>query len=1206
TAGRKPGYSRCVVTDDMLIAIDRGDESSLDVYNLHDGKLITSHRLESWPWDVCLINQTEVAVCLWSEVVILSLTSRDGVKLVNTLQTGLDCYSLVKWRSDKLVISGQKGVMLCWGILSITDGRLDSTHDICRGWDTDMAVREDTVYISCRTYDSITAGVHAFNLLTNKQKFVYRHEELITPWSIMADRDYVYVCDMGSNRIHQLTDSGQLVTIHTVSSRPWSMFYDDQHGLIYTTSYASNVITVYKMESSRQQDSVIPAEILKMDTGSLHIYKNALCDGYEKVYNIRVMVVGQYGVGKTTLTQRLLGNNVNISERHSTEGIDVHVECSKVSLLSGEWTTQEKHADKYSRLQRLVRLLNEHSNKQQSKREQDRQSELDVQVISLEYDNSHTQHNLLVSKERYDGQPQQDKPVSVEPSTNQIVKETSSKPVESPIVRLHPESSSGIHSKENEKDAVMEILKQVNETSGKLEKDATQYAALALWDFAGQHSFYTTHQTFLTSRAIYLLVINLSQQVTAFIQENECFLDAKGKQLCNIPEMMEIWLNMIHSCAPSSHPGNPPVILIGTHVDKIPEKNRQKVIDEYFMKLRQMLKSKPLVLHLVDDIAIDNTLESDPSLEKLKRRIFELASQQPHWGEEKPARWLPLEQAIMTMRDSDVKVAPLSLIEEINRSSSVKIEDRGELELFLNFQHDIGTILYFNADGLRENIVLNPQWMIDVFRSLITAKMFIKQHPTITEEWFEFEETGKLTHKLIDAIWTEEKPDFHDNKEYLLLVMEKLNIIAKPMSYTMDGESVKKEDYYLAPCILRQETPREIICPESDPNEKSTSALCFVSKEKCLPPPIFHRLVGASLTHWPIAKQDEENLIYCGCCLFDIDKYHRLSLHFLGHVIFARVTIMGVSNISKSSKLCSGARQFIYENLLKIIGNLGQSLEFEPHIQCPDCKADSLKGMIAVTELQKENVVVCRSHDKGHPLESQQLLQFWFEDGEQTTNVDETSQVPEKVPSTSRNTEKLHQTVLNRCRSKLIKDLNVEVVMKYIQEKELFGDATIRDINEQTTTTDKISLLIDKIKQRDHNTYNRFKECLIQAQREDLKKMLEEEENQSAEMKLAHHEKLHQTVLNRCVTNLMKALNIRNVMIYIQQKELFDDVTIRDIKDQTTETKAISLLIDQVKQRDQDTYDRFKECLIHAQQADLKNMLEKEEKNVTAEMKEKH
>ncbi|KAL3889500.1 hypothetical protein ACJMK2_001838, partial [Sinanodonta woodiana] len=249
--GRTPDYNGCVVMEDKLLVIDYDDERSLDVYNLHDGKLITSHRLESWPRDVCLINQTEVAVCLGSEVVILSVTSRDGVKLVNTLQTGLYCDSLVKWRSDKLVISGKKGGMLRWGILSITDGRQDSTHDICTGGWTNMAVREDTVYISCGTRDPITdAGVYAFNLLTNKQKFLYQHRELTSPWSIMADRDYVYVCDRFSNGIHQLTDSGQLVTIHTVSSRPRSMFYDDQQGLLYTTSFLSNVITVYRMETS--------------------------------------------------------------------------------------------------------------------------------------------------------------------------------------------------------------------------------------------------------------------------------------------------------------------------------------------------------------------------------------------------------------------------------------------------------------------------------------------------------------------------------------------------------------------------------------------------------------------------------------------------------------------------------------------------------------------------------------------------------------------------------------------------------------------------------------------------------------------------------------------------------------------------------------------------------------------------------------------
>ncbi|KAL3888214.1 hypothetical protein ACJMK2_000590, partial [Sinanodonta woodiana] len=852
--------------------------------------------------------------------------------------------------------------------------------------------------------------------------------------------------------------------------------------------------------------SVIPAEVLKMDPRYLHMYQAALNEGKEKVYNIRVMVVGQYGVGKTTLTQRLLGKTVNISERHSTDGIDVHVECSTVSVLTGEWKTQEKNAEQYSRLRRLVRLLNEHSNNHESKGEHDRQSELEDQVTIVKYDNNDTQYNPLLSNERVDEDSKHDLSVSADPSTVRNVNPPSPQQEESLSVHQPSlERSSGMNPNETVKDTVMEILQMVNENSGKLEKDAVEYAAVALWDFAGQHAFYTTHQTFLTRRAIYLLVMDLSQQITDFI-EDECFLDAEGNKLCKVHELTEIWLNSIHCCAPFSHSGIPPVILVGTHVDKIPENGRQKVIDEYFIKIRQMLKDKPVLLHLIDNIAIDNTM-CDLRLEALKRRIFELASQQPHWGEEKPARWLPLEQAIMTLKASGVKVAQVSLIEQINMSSSIKIGSRNELEVFLSFQHEIGTILYFNAEGLRDKVVLDPQWMIDALKSLITARMFIVKNPAITNAWFVFQEEGKLTDELIDAIWTKkEKPDFHDNKEYIILAMEKLNIIARPMSYTLDGKSVKKEDYYLAPCILQQETPKELICSEEVPEKKRTSALCFVCKEKFLPSPIFHRLVGACLTHWPIAKQNNDNLIYCGCCLFDIDNYHRLSLHFLGHVIFARVTIMGVIDIIHSSKLCSEAREFIIENLLKIIGNLGQNLEFELHIQCPHCDANSLQGMIDVPSLHKKTEVVCHSHVKSHTLESHQLLNFWFENGatiERTGKgkgfkLDKTG----VVPNTSGHKEKLHESVLNRCLPNLLKDLNVRDVMMYIQQKELFDAVTIRDINEQTTTTNTISLLIDQIKTRDQDTYERFKECLIQSHRADLKHMLEdEEENIAVEMK---------------------------------------------------------------------------------------------------------
>ncbi|KAL3854296.1 hypothetical protein ACJMK2_013570, partial [Sinanodonta woodiana] len=86
----------------------------------------------------------------------------------------------------------------------------------------------------------------------------------------------------------------------------------------------------------------IPSEVPNMDPRYIEMYRKALNHGKEKVYNIRIMVVGPYDVGKTTLTKRLLGKDVNICDRRSTEGIDVHTECCKVSLATEEWITQEE------------------------------------------------------------------------------------------------------------------------------------------------------------------------------------------------------------------------------------------------------------------------------------------------------------------------------------------------------------------------------------------------------------------------------------------------------------------------------------------------------------------------------------------------------------------------------------------------------------------------------------------------------------------------------------------------------------------------------------------------------------------------------------------------------------------------------------------------------------------------------------------------
>ncbi|KAK3591660.1 hypothetical protein CHS0354_040568 [Potamilus streckersoni] len=953
-----------------------------------------------------------------------------------------------------------------------------------------------------------------------------------------------------------------------------------------------------------------------MDEKSVQLYKEALQNGKEKIYNIRVMVVGQYGVGKTILTKRLLEQRVNLCERKSTEGIDVYKHCCKVSLDTGEWIVQHEDSDQLFRLQRLVGLLTSHTKEPEVSGEQDGHREdiknrgTTLEDFSIDnddnYDSDECYYNVDdddqynneddynhhandddderydnddnynhfdndddddrnendENDDRYDNDPDDDRDDNVpdddqydnddiccnddnyynddddendggdrptnlesapedfsidhndnheyddsyynEDANNYYNNDDDNDRYDNDddndrydndddyynndndynddydnddtyynndsycnddddgitiidlnvdILSNQPKQSDPRHAT-SQGDTTMEFLQLVNENAENLKKSMFEYALLTMWDFAGQYIFYTTHQTFLTRRAIYLLVTDLSRQVTDLVKDDECFFDAEGSRLCEVQDLVEVWMNSIHCCAISSaagaiatpssvttaipsaavqssasgipststasdmtvtttesgitvtsasagialtSPGNstdltsladaiqvtPPVILVGTHVDQIQEDKRDGITSMYFQQICRILKDKPTLKHLVDFIAIDNT-RYDPQLKRLKDRIFQLASEQPYWGEEVPSSWLPLEEALMKLKASGKKVIPLCLVEELNRAASVPIRTAEELDLFLRFQHEIGTIMFFSAEGLREKIVLDPQWLIDALKSLITAEMFIlMKYPAIRDKWFDFKDNGKLTTELIDAIWTKQQnPEFHDSKEHILHLMEKLNIVAKPRSYLDNQEELKEEDYYLAPCMLRQAMPKEIISPESNPQMESTSVLCFVSTGKFLPTPVFHRLIAACVSHWQIATKQQKALIFCGCCVFELDHHHRLTLYFKDYIIFAQVAIMGVKDMYKSSKLCSEARKFIIKNLREIVGTLGQSLQFEPHIKCPDSVADSLNGLIALSILQNNENVVCHSHDKSHILVSQELVKFWFENEE--------------------------------------------------------------------------------------------------------------------------------------------------------------------------------------------------------------------------------
>ena len=151
-----------------------------------------------------------------------------------------------------------------------------------------------------------------------------------------------------------------------------------------------------------------------------------------------------------------------------------------------------------------------------------------------------------------------------------------------------------------------------------------------LWDFAGQHLYYASQPVFLSSRAVYVLVHNLSKALDAPAQPcvrqgtRDVILENPNNET-NLENLLS-WLVTIHSIRPTGEEmvGNsdgmlpylrPPVFIVGTHADKPFED-----IKVTTSKIQQEISNKEYEKHVIRPFfSIDNTLGKKSRLRKIKK-----------------------------------------------------------------------------------------------------------------------------------------------------------------------------------------------------------------------------------------------------------------------------------------------------------------------------------------------------------------------------------------------------------------------------------------------------------------------------------------------------------------------------------------------------------------------------------------------------------
>ncbi|XP_071082435.1 leucine-rich repeat serine/threonine-protein kinase 2-like [Haliotis cracherodii] len=235
----------------------------------------------------------------------------------------------------------------------------------------------------------------------------------------------------------------------------------------------------------------------------------------------------------------------------------------------------------------------------------------------------------------------------------------------------------------------------------------TMKYTLSTWDFAGQEEFYSTHQCFLSNRALYLVVYDVS----------------KGPEEI---DGLKPWLSNIHFRAPGC-----PVIVVGTHFDKLDPEHAADQIDEMEAKLYELSK-KPGFPELNCTAVVDATKEN-LEVERLRRRVKEVIDSykvrgQLVMGQKVPASYVRLAELLSeearTLESIRYPVIRQGRLVQIVRNEGLDLYEEEELQQAVRFLHEGGVLLHYNETALqlRDFYFINPGWLCRMMAQVVTVR----------------------------------------------------------------------------------------------------------------------------------------------------------------------------------------------------------------------------------------------------------------------------------------------------------------------------------------------------------------------------------------------------------------------------------------------------------------------------------------------------
>ncbi|XP_076106260.1 uncharacterized protein LOC143074944 [Mytilus galloprovincialis] len=717
---------------------------------------------------------------------------------------------------------------------------------------------------------------------------------------------------------------------------------------------------------------------------------DALEVGKEHRQYVRIQVIGKHGVGKTTLVRKLLEDK-QTEKVSSTDGIEIHQKCKikqdgtwiicdaelerdkiKERILHTVWKDQTQEGEQADSNERGHTFESEST---QNMRGQSRYEDFESMpsqpdemkpTISIE-DFTET-NDPIVTAPIVDNESKSIQNCSGASNNNLVYKELH----EAETERISPDTSNlrkldKIDKTKPERmnedlnlkmtEAIVKnmdaFLSYVKNKKDKMKSDGM--VECGIWDYAGQRDYYATHQTFLTSKAIYLLVVDITDGITTFQDDMDFSFESIGRYI-------DFWLDSIHFHRDiqdnTAEALRPPVIMVCTGIDKVGETE----IKEYRKSFDTAFGKHNATHHIRGEIHFISNLNSPKKdFEELKTHISDIAKEMHFFEESLPTKWIELETALMVLKElKEEKMEYCETWESIVKIAKTASIEKNELIDFLNYQHRIGNILFFENQS--KYIILKPNWLVDCFRCLVCDEA--KRNNCTKIELTQLTREGKITEHVIDKLFGKAfGPEFANMKPYILSVMEKFDIIVKHES---------ANTYYI-PCMVTSSSTIEQIKQENKvQGEQCTPWLVF--EFKFLPIAHYNHIIANYIKAY--SKNGTLDL-YAGKIIINLeDNNYRLLI-----VCFSRNAIS--LQIWKRNTVDDGTYRSIIEELYNEIEMLAKKLvhklDYIIKAKCSDGNCFDKENRISYDDLTTKcegGQYYCKEHSMDH--KSKNLEETWL------------------------------------------------------------------------------------------------------------------------------------------------------------------------------------------------------------------------------------